>query len=116
MANNHHLMLLMRSTEPQLKTLLNHIKFKTPTDTGNFYSSNNQKWLLYKILSAKIVNTVQIDPQTTEVMLLSSLKENSIYKECAVQNLALDLTPIPRDNSNPLSVFLTTQNLMKNCV
>ncbi len=43
------------STEDQQK---NHLKFKTPTDTGPFYSSIHQKWLSYPFLGGKNVKIV----------------------------------------------------------
>ena len=41
--------------------LLNHLKFKTITDTGNFHSCNHQKWISFRNLGDKTVNNVQID-------------------------------------------------------
>ncbi len=39
---------------------------KSTTDTGLFYSCNHQKWLHYQIVGGKILQNVQIDPQTTD--------------------------------------------------
>ncbi len=50
-----HLVFLTRSIEAQLKTLCNS---KLPTDTGQFHSSNHQKWLPYEIVGGKAVKNV----------------------------------------------------------
>ncbi len=58
------------STEAQLKTLLNYINSKPPTDIGHFHSFKHQKCLPYQIVGNKTANNVQIDPQTMDIWLL----------------------------------------------
>ncbi len=64
------------STEAQLKTLYNHLKFKfNSNDTEHFQSCNHKKkWLPYQILSGKTVKNAQIDQQTTDIHMVDKAK------------------------------------------
>ncbi len=85
-------------TEAQLKTIFDHIKLKHPSNTGNFHSSNHQKWLPYQILGGK---SVKNDPQTWSSMVDKAKSDvvSEQVRECVCE-IYLNIEKLSFKNQN----------------